>query len=179
MMGVEFSPSDVLMALASGGTPSGPGGNPNAGRNSMVATAAANAAAAAAAAAAINAAAGPGNGPPDRSACMHTGFPTGGIVSSPLQLMGARMMPGMMGASSMLPGAMPAETEWTKFRLARLGAPKPKAWMLWEGEPGPEIRAKLEAEGVEAIVFSPQGKEGVPFMRYALERVEAMLAAVP
>jgi hypothetical protein len=109
MMGVEFSPSDVLMALASGGTPSGPGGNPNAGRNSMVATAAANAAAAAAAAAAINAAAGPGNGPPDRSACMHTGFPTGGIVSSPLQLMGARMMPGMMGASSMLPGAMPAE----------------------------------------------------------------------
>ena len=77
------------------------------------------------------------------------------------------------------PGVMPAETEWTKFRLARLGAPKPKAWMLWEGEPGPEIRAKLEAEGVEAIVFSPQGKEGVPFVRYALERVEAMLSAVP
>ena len=83
------------------------------------------------------------------------------------------------------PGAMPAETEWTKFRLARLNAPKPKAWMLWEGEPGPEIRAKLEAESVEAIVFSPQGSSasgsggGPPFVRYALERVEAMLAAVP
>jgi zinc transport system substrate-binding protein len=55
------------------------------------------------------------------------------------------------------PGAMPAETEWTKFRLVRLSHPKPTAWMLWEGEPGDEIRARLRAEGVEVVVFAPGG----------------------
>jgi zinc transport system substrate-binding protein len=51
------------------------------------------------------------------------------------------------------PGEMPADKEWTKFRLLRAGHPRPTAWMLWEGEPGDEIRAKLAAEGVEVFVF--------------------------
>jgi hypothetical protein len=48
---------------------------------------------------------------------------------------------------------MPDDKEWTKFRLTRAAHPRPSAWMLWEGEPGPEIRAKLDAEGVKVFVF--------------------------
>ena len=50
------------------------------------------------------------------------------------------------------PGEMPDEKEWTKFRLTRAAFPKPTAWMLWEGEPGPEIRAQLEKEGVRVAI---------------------------
>lgn len=51
------------------------------------------------------------------------------------------------------PGEMPSDKEWTQFRLTRAGHPRPTAWMLWEGEPGPEIRARLDAEGVRVFVF--------------------------
>lgn len=50
------------------------------------------------------------------------------------------------------PGEMPDEKEWTKFRLTRAAFPRPTAWMLWEGEPGPEIRAQLEKDGVRVAV---------------------------
>lgn len=50
------------------------------------------------------------------------------------------------------PGEMPDEKEWTKFRLTRAALPRPTAWMLWEGEPGPAIRAQLEKEGVRVAV---------------------------
>ena len=50
------------------------------------------------------------------------------------------------------PGEMPSDKEWTKFRLTRAAHPRPTAWMLWEGEPGPEIRAKLDAEGVNVFI---------------------------
>ncbi|MBI1304586.1 MAG: zinc ABC transporter substrate-binding protein [Phycisphaera sp.] len=50
------------------------------------------------------------------------------------------------------PGEMPPEQEWTKFRLTRAAFPRPTAWMLWEGEPGPEIRAVLEKEGVRVAI---------------------------
>jgi zinc transport system substrate-binding protein len=52
------------------------------------------------------------------------------------------------------PGEMPDEKEWTKFRLTRAAFPRPTAWMLWEGEPLPEIRAQLEQEGVRVVVVS-------------------------
>jgi zinc transport system substrate-binding protein len=51
------------------------------------------------------------------------------------------------------PGEMPDEKEWTKFRLTRAAFPRPIAWMLWEDEPGPEVRARLEKEGVEIAVM--------------------------
>jgi zinc transport system substrate-binding protein len=51
------------------------------------------------------------------------------------------------------PGEMPSDKEWTKFRLTRAAHPRPTAWMLWEGEPGPEVRAKLEAEGVNVFIL--------------------------
>ena len=50
------------------------------------------------------------------------------------------------------PGEMPGEREWIKFRLTRAAFPKPTAWMLWEDEPGPEIRAELEKDGVRVAV---------------------------
>jgi len=67
------------------------------------------------------------------------------------------------------PGEMPSDREWTKFRLTRAAFPKPTAWMLWEGEPGPEIRAQLAKEGVEALVMPLFPKSGGEFaMSYAL-----------
>jgi zinc transport system substrate-binding protein len=50
------------------------------------------------------------------------------------------------------PGEMPSEEEWSKFRAVRAALPLPTAWMLWEDEPGPEIRAQLEKEGVRVAV---------------------------
>lgn len=82
------------------------------------------------------------------------------------------------------PGEMPADTEWTKFRLVRAGHPRPTAWMLWEGEPGDEIRAKLAAEGVEVFVFPlfpvDAGKPSVDgeFVWHFPEVVEALRVAV-
>jgi zinc transport system substrate-binding protein len=67
------------------------------------------------------------------------------------------------------PGEMPDEKEWTKFRLTRAAFPRPTAWMLWEGEPGPEIRAQLEKEGVRVAVvpLCPTG-DGEFALSYAL-----------
>ena len=67
------------------------------------------------------------------------------------------------------PGEMPDEKEWTKFRLTRAAFPRPTAWMLWEGEPGPEIRAQLEKEGVRVAVvpLCPTG-DGEFGLSYAL-----------
>jgi zinc transport system substrate-binding protein len=80
------------------------------------------------------------------------------------------------------PGEMPADTEWTKFRLTRAAAPKPVAVMLWEGEPGEAIRARLDAEGVKVVVLAPLGDPafaGGDFIAYLRDRVAAMAAAVP
>lgn len=76
------------------------------------------------------------------------------------------------------PGEMPAETEWTKFRVTRLGQPKPTAWMLWEDEPGEAIRARLADAAVEPLVFSQFGDpEGaLDWLDYFAGRVAAMRA---
>jgi zinc transport system substrate-binding protein len=67
------------------------------------------------------------------------------------------------------PGEMPDEKEWTKFRLMRAAFPTPTAWMLWEGEPGPEIRAQLEKDGVRvAVVPLFPGADGEFAVSYAL-----------
>jgi len=74
------------------------------------------------------------------------------------------------------PGEMPDEREWTKFRLTRAAFSKPTAWMLWEGEPGPDIRAQLEKEGVQvAVVPLFPSDDGEFAISYALllERVFA------
>lgn len=67
------------------------------------------------------------------------------------------------------PGEMPDEKEWTKFRLTRAAFPRPTAWMLWEDEPGPEIRAQLDKEGVRvAVVPLFPSAEGEFAISYAL-----------
>lgn len=79
------------------------------------------------------------------------------------------------------PGEMPLEIEWTKFRQLRANAPAPKAWMLWEGEPGQAIRDRLAAESVEVVVFSPLGAgdaSGGDFLAYFKDRLKAMRQAV-
>ena len=79
------------------------------------------------------------------------------------------------------PGEMPLEIEWTKFRQMRANAPAPKAWMLWEGEPGQAIRDRLAAESVEVVVFSPLGAgdaSGGDFLAYFKDRLKAMRQAV-
>ena len=76
------------------------------------------------------------------------------------------------------PGEMPSEAEWTKFRAARDAAPKPDAVMLWEADPGAEIRAKLAAEGVRVAVFPPLG-DGADFLGALSRSLDAMGAAVP
>ena len=80
------------------------------------------------------------------------------------------------------PGEMPAESQWDAFRALRAKAPKPRATMLWEGEPGAEIRARLAAEGVDVLVFSPLGApagDAVGFVDYLAARVAEMAKAVP
>jgi zinc transport system substrate-binding protein len=53
------------------------------------------------------------------------------------------------------PDAMPPESEWQT--LARLRKGHPATWMLWEGEPVPAIRDRLQQSGVQSIVFVPCG----------------------
>jgi len=53
------------------------------------------------------------------------------------------------------PAAMPPESEWQA--LAELRDGHPATWMLWEAEPTPEIRARLQRLGVQSVVFDPCG----------------------
>jgi zinc transport system substrate-binding protein len=77
------------------------------------------------------------------------------------------------------PGEMPSDREWTKFRLTRAAFPKPIAWMLWEDEPGPEIRAQLAKDGVEVLVVPLFPTSGGEFaISYALLVEKAVEKAV-
>jgi len=53
------------------------------------------------------------------------------------------------------PDAMPPESEWRALAALREG--HPANWMLWEGEPAPEIGKRLQELGVQGIVFAPCG----------------------
>lgn len=56
------------------------------------------------------------------------------------------------------PDAMPGERDWASF--TELLREHPARWMVWEDEPDPEIRARLESVGVQSIVFRPAGNLG-------------------
>ena len=51
------------------------------------------------------------------------------------------------------PGQMPDKAMWQE--LADLTSDHPAKWMIWEGEPSPEITAKLVAQGIQSVVFNP------------------------
>lgn len=51
------------------------------------------------------------------------------------------------------PNVMPDVAEWQV--LAALRAKHPASLMIWEGQPSPEISARLNASGLESVVFDP------------------------
>ncbi|UCD53262.1 MAG: zinc ABC transporter substrate-binding protein [Phycisphaerales bacterium] len=51
------------------------------------------------------------------------------------------------------PDAMPDEAMWKE--LTELVATHPAQWMIWEGQPLPEIVTKLAEMGIESVVFDP------------------------
>jgi zinc transport system substrate-binding protein len=57
------------------------------------------------------------------------------------------------------PDAMPPATEWQV--LAELREGHPATWMLWEGDPAPEIDERLQQLGVQSTVFDPRGNRPV------------------
>ncbi len=53
------------------------------------------------------------------------------------------------------PDQIPSDEQWSKLIL--ILKQHPAKWMLWEGEPLPEVVAKLKALGVSSLVFNPCG----------------------
>ncbi len=53
------------------------------------------------------------------------------------------------------PETVPDEAAMAEFK--KLHASHPAKWMIWEGEPAPESVAKLNALGVDSVVFDPCG----------------------
>jgi zinc transport system substrate-binding protein len=51
------------------------------------------------------------------------------------------------------PDAMPDEAVWKE--LTELLKSHPARWMIWEGDPSPEIVAKLAEIGIQSVVFDP------------------------
>jgi zinc transport system substrate-binding protein len=57
------------------------------------------------------------------------------------------------------PGEMPGQEGW--HELEHIMQSHPAKWMLWEGEPLPETKARLEEMGVGSVVFDPCGNKPV------------------
>lgn len=55
------------------------------------------------------------------------------------------------------PDELPDDLQWRK--LETLHASHPAKWMLWEGEPLPEVVERLRTIGVECVVFNPCGND--------------------
>ncbi len=53
------------------------------------------------------------------------------------------------------PGTLPDELAWGQ--LQELLAAHPARWMIWEGEPLPEVVDRLQSMGLGSVVFSPWG----------------------
>jgi zinc transport system substrate-binding protein len=53
------------------------------------------------------------------------------------------------------PEEMPTEEMWNEFK--ELLTQHPAKWLVWEGEPGPEIVARLKALGINSLTFDPAG----------------------
>ncbi len=69
---------------------------------------------------------------------------------------------------------MPDKAMWQE--LADLTSDHPAKWMIWEGEPLPEITMRLKSVGIESIVFSPCGNspEQGEFLSVMRRNVEAL-----
>ncbi len=78
------------------------------------------------------------------------------------------------------PGETPSEEQWAKF--AKLHAAHPATIMLWEGEPSPETRQKLEGTyQVKCVVYElaanrPVSGDFLSVMRANIERLRQAMA---
>lgn len=72
------------------------------------------------------------------------------------------------------PDAMPDEEMWEE--LQEILAGHSSKWMLWEGEPLPEIAEQLRALDVESVVFNPCGNtpESGDFLSVMRQNVESL-----
>jgi len=53
------------------------------------------------------------------------------------------------------PEEMPTEEMWNEFK--ELLTQHPAKWLVWEGEPSPEMVARLKALGINSLTFDPAG----------------------
>lgn len=72
------------------------------------------------------------------------------------------------------PGEMPTVDQWTE--LDALLENHPSRYMLWEGEPMPEIRKILQEKGILTVVFEPFGNrppegEFIDLMKHNIRRL--------
>ena len=51
------------------------------------------------------------------------------------------------------PHEMPSDAMWQEFTTLLVS--HPARWIIWEGEPSPEIKTKLTALGIRSVVFDP------------------------
>jgi len=66
------------------------------------------------------------------------------------------------------------EAMWKE--LTNLISNNPAKWMIWEGEPLPEIAARLESMGIQAVVFVPCA--GRPSQEDFLSKMKANIEAI-
>jgi zinc transport system substrate-binding protein len=76
------------------------------------------------------------------------------------------------------PGEMPDEGQWRELE-SMLGE-HPAQLMLWEGQPLPEVTARLESLGVGVVVFLPMGNrpESGDFASVMSQNVQRLRAAL-
>ncbi len=69
---------------------------------------------------------------------------------------------------------VPADAAWRE--LSALLREHPAEWMLWDGEPLPETRDRLEGMGVQSVVYDPAGNRPATgdFMTVMQANVEAL-----
>lgn len=77
------------------------------------------------------------------------------------------------------PDVMPDEKMWNEFQ--QLLKEQPAKWMLWEGEPLPEIVERLSGLGVESVVVNPCGNtpDSGDFLSVMRQNIESLKRVFP
>lgn len=72
------------------------------------------------------------------------------------------------------PNEMPAEKDWLSFEKELEN--NPSDIMLWENEPGNELRKKLSELGLESVVFNPGGNkpENIDFSELMIQNIKSL-----
>ena len=74
------------------------------------------------------------------------------------------------------PEEVPGQAQWSE--LEEILSSHPARWMIWEGEPAPESRTRLEALGVRSLVFDPcmNRREHGDFLRVMQDNITSLEA---